>query len=186
MTKSGDRFEVRLSGSGGQGLMLGGKLLAEAASVYDGKNTVQTQSYGPEARGGKSKTDVVISTKEIDYPKATKVDVLLAMTQVAADEYASALKDGGLMVVDSYLVETVTRAGAIQIPFTMLAVEHCGRMLFANVVALGAIVELTGVVEWDSLSKAVMARVPEGTEELNQRALDIGREAAMNAREKTT
>lgn len=184
MTLTGGRFEVRLSGSGGQGLMLGGKLLAEAASVYDGKNSVQTQSYGPEARGGKSKTDVVISTEEIDYPKATKVDVLLAMTQVAADEYADSLKDGGLMVVDSYLVDSVAREGAVQIPFTMLAVEHCGRMLFANVVALGAIAELTGVVEWDSLSSAVMARVPEGTEELNQKALDIGREAARSARGK--
>ncbi len=186
VTKTEGRFEVRLSGSGGQGLMLGGKLLAEAASVYDGKNSVQTQSYGPEARGGKSKTDVVISTEEIDYPKATKVDVLLAMTQTAADEYAGSLKDGGLMVVDSYHVETVSREGAIQIPFTLLAAEKCGRMLFANVIALGAIVELTGVVEWDSLVKAVLARVPEGTEELNQKALDIGREAARNAREKTS
>ncbi|MCD4691106.1 2-oxoacid:acceptor oxidoreductase family protein [bacterium] len=166
--------------------MLGGKLLAEAASVYDGKNTVQTQSYGPEARGGKSKTDVVISTEEIDYPKATKVDVLLAMTQAAADEYVAFLKDDGLFIVDSYLVETVERKGTIQIPFTLLAIEECGRMLFANVVALGAIVELTRVVEWDSLTKAVLARVPAGTEELNDRALNVGRDAAKRAREKAS
>jgi 2-oxoglutarate ferredoxin oxidoreductase subunit gamma len=88
------------------------------------------------------------------------------------------------MVVDSYLVESLDREGVVQIPFTLLAVEQCGRMLFANVVALGAIVELTGVVRWESLCKAVRARVPEGTEDVNQKALDIGREAARNAREK--
>lgn len=157
--------------------MLAGKLLAEAAGVFDGKNVVQTQSYGPEARGGKSKTDVVISDREIDYPKATKVDVLLAMSQVSLDEYSASLKDGGLLVVDSYLVESADR-NVIGIPFTMLAIEECGRMLFANVVAMGALTELTGVVKWESLCRAVLARVPKGTEEINERALDVGREAA--------
>lgn len=163
--------------------MLAGKLLAEAAGVYDGKNVVQTQSYGPEARGGKSKTDVVISTREIDYPKATKVDLLLAMSQVSLDEYARSLKEGGLLVVDSYLVESSDNEKAIGIPFTMLAIEECGRMLFANVVAMGALVELTGVVEWESLRRAVLARVPKGTEEINERALNVGREAARKALE---
>ena len=78
--------------------MLAGKLLA-AAAVYDGKNAVQTQSYGPEARGGKSKTDVVISNGEIDYPKATEVDVLLAMSQASLDEYLPSLRDGGILVL---------------------------------------------------------------------------------------
>ncbi len=161
--------------------MLAGKLLAEAASVYDGKNTVQTQSYGPEARGGKSKTDVVISTEEIDYPKATRVDVLLAMTQVSADEYRKSLKEDGLFVVDSYLVDDPGCDSAIGIPFTLLAIEKCGRALFANVIALGAIVELSNAVEWDSLEATVLARVPSGTEDVNKRALDVGREAARSA-----
>jgi 2-oxoglutarate ferredoxin oxidoreductase subunit gamma len=163
--------------------MLAGKLLAEAAAVYDGKNAVQTQSYGPEARGGKSKTDVVVSDGEIDYPKATRVNVLLAMTQPALDEYLSSLRDDGMLIVDSYLVEQIDRAGAIEIPFTMLAIEECGRKLFANVVALGAVVELTGAVAWESLRSAVMARVPKGTEEINAKALEVGREAARKARE---
>lgn len=175
--QGGDRFEVRLSGSGGQGLMLAGKLLAEAA-VQDGKNAVQTQSYGPEARGGKSKTDVVISEGEIDYPKATKVNVLLAMSQPALDEYESSLRDDGMLIVDSYLVERVGREGAHRIPFTMLAIEECGRQLFANVVALGAVAELTRVVDWESLRSAVLARVPKGTEQINEKALSVGREAA--------
>jgi 2-oxoglutarate ferredoxin oxidoreductase subunit gamma len=161
--------------------MLAGKLLAEAAAVYDGKNAVQTQSYGPEARGGKSKTDVVVSEGEIDYPKATRVNVLLAMTQPALDEYLGSLRDDGMLIVDSYLVENVDRKGAIGIPFTMLAIEECGRKLFANVVALGAVVELTGAVAWESLKSAVMARVPKGTEEINAKALEVGREAARKA-----
>lgn len=176
------RIECRLSGAGGQGLMLAGKLLAEAAAVYDGKHVVQTQSYGPEARGGKSKTDVVISGEEIDYPKATKVDILLAMSQAALDGYSSSLRNGGALIVDSYLVERVEQPGAFAIPFTMLAIEQCGRKLFANVVAMGALVELTGIVQWESLERAVLARVPKGTEEVNRRALEVGRDAARKAK----
>jgi len=177
------RFEIRLSGAGGQGLMLAGKLLAEAASVYDGLNAVQTQSYGPEARGGKSKTDVVISSGEIDYPKATRVNVLLAMSQPALDEYEPSLREDGMLVVDSQLVDRVERDGAIGIPFTMLAIEECGRKLFANVVALGAIGELTKAVTWASLRSAVLARVPKGTEQVNEKALNVGRDAAKRVLE---
>jgi 2-oxoglutarate ferredoxin oxidoreductase subunit gamma len=160
--------------------MLAGKLLA-AAAVYDGKNAVQTQSYGPEARGGKSKTDVVVSSGEIDYPKATRVDVLLAMTRVALDEYLPSLKDDGILVVDSYLVEDADGEAAIKIPFTMLAIEECGRKLFANVVALGAVAELTQVVTWENLRAAVLERVPKGTERINEKALSVGRDAAREA-----
>jgi len=175
------RTEVRLSGSGGQGLMLAGRLLAEAA-VRDGRNVVQTQSYGPEARGGKSKSDVVISEGEIDYPKATMVDVLLVMTPASYREYASSVKDGGVMIYDSSLVSGVDRAGAVAIPLTELAIHECGRRLFANVIALGAIAELTGVVGWDSIRKAVLDRVPSGTEEVNEKALAVGRAAAQDAK----
>jgi 2-oxoglutarate ferredoxin oxidoreductase subunit gamma len=180
-----DRFEIRLSGAGGQGLMLAGKLLAEAAAVYDGRSAVQTQSYGPEARGGKSKTDVVISGGEIDYPKATRVDVLLAMSQPALDEYLPSLREDGLLVVDSYLVDRVDHPNAVLIPFTALAIDECGRKLFANVVALGAVVELTKAVGWESLRSAVLARVPKGTEEVNEKALEVGRNAARKLSEET-
>ncbi|RKY44545.1 MAG: 2-oxoacid:ferredoxin oxidoreductase subunit gamma, partial [Candidatus Neomarinimicrobiota bacterium] len=81
------RYELRLSGSGGQGLILIGKILAEAAAIYDGKNATQSQSYGPEARGGASRSEVIISDGEIDYPKAMKLDLLLALTQEACDLY---------------------------------------------------------------------------------------------------
>ena len=99
-----DRFEIRLSGTGGQGLVLAGIILAEAVGIYEGKNVVQTVSYGPAARGGTSRADVVVSDWAIDFPKAMGLDVLLAMNQMACDESASNLKPNGLLVVDSYLV----------------------------------------------------------------------------------
>src|SRR4030042_17730 len=97
----GKRFEVRLSGEGGQGMILAGVILAEAAAIYDDKNAIQTQSYGPEARGGACKSEVIISDEEIDYPKATHIDLLLALTQESCDKYIRELKQGGLLVVDS-------------------------------------------------------------------------------------
>src|SRR4030066_2016765 len=95
------RFEIRLAGSGGQGLILAGIILAEAAGIYDGKFVCQTQSYGPAARGGASKAEVVISDGEIDYPKAIQPDVLLAMNQKSLDAFSSDLKPGGLLLVDA-------------------------------------------------------------------------------------
>src|SRR6266581_9022196 len=99
------RYELRFSGAGGQGLILAGVIMAEAAAIYDGKQAVQSQSYGPEARGGASKSEVIISEGPVDYPKATTVDALLAMTQEACDKYTHDLKEGGVLLVDSDLVK---------------------------------------------------------------------------------
>ncbi len=180
-----DRYEIRLSGSGGQGLVLAGIILAEAAGIYGGKNVVQTVSYGPAARGGTSRADVVISDEEIDYPKAMGLDVLLAMTQMASDESSSDLKPSGILVVDSNLVSQVDYPRVVKIPFTQIAKEKCGREQMANIVALGALSRLipaipTGgsVVSEDSMQAAVMARIPKGTEKLNKLAFEEGVKAA--------
>ena len=95
------RYEARLSGSGGQGLILAGKILAEAAAIYENKNATQSQSYGPEARGGASRSEVIIADGDIDFPKATRLDLLLSLTQEACDKYVCDLKDDGLLIVDS-------------------------------------------------------------------------------------
>lgn len=174
------RYEVRLSGSGGQGLIVAGIILAEAAGVYDGKYVCQTQSYGPEARGGSSKAEVVISDEEIDYPKAIKPDVLLAMNQKSCDTYIFDLKPDGILIVDSTYVKQVPSTRALAIPFTQMARDDVGKEMMANIIALGALATLTGVVSLTSLEAAVLARVPVGTEELNKKALDIGIEAAKN------
>jgi 2-oxoglutarate ferredoxin oxidoreductase subunit gamma len=171
------RYEIRLAGSGGQGLILAGIILAEAAGIYDGKFVCQTQSYGPAARGGASKAEVVISDAEIDYPKAIQPDVFLAMNQKSLDTYLGDLKPGGLLIVDATLVPEVPAESYAALPFTLLARE-LGKEMVANIVALGALAALSAAVTHKSLEKAVLARVPQGTEELNKRALAAGMEAA--------
>jgi 2-oxoglutarate ferredoxin oxidoreductase subunit gamma len=173
-----ERTEIRLAGEGGQGMILAGIILAEAAAIYDGKQAVQTQSYGPEARGGASKAEVVISQKQIDYPEVIEADALVAMSQEACDKYAANLKRDGLLIVDEEKVGRVTFTKAVKLPITRLAQEATGKTITANVVALGALVALSGVVSRDAIEKAVAARAPRGTEELNRAALAAGFEAA--------
>lgn len=177
------RFELILSGEGGQGLILAGIILAEAAAIYDGKNAVQTQSYGPESRGGYSKSEVVISDEEIDYPKATRPDLLLCLTQEACDRYYASLKDGGILVADSTLV-TVPPSGRFKLyhlPILDAAINNIGKAVVANVISLGITVGLTGVVSREAIERAVLAHVPRGTEELNLKALYLGFEMAEKA-----
>ena len=180
-----DRTEVRLAGEGGQGMILAGIILAEAAAIYDGKNAVQTQSYGPEARGGASKAEVIISNGEIDHPEVVSADVLLAMSQEACDKYASGLKKNGALIVDEEKVGRVPTTRAIKVPITKLAVETTGKAITASVVALGVLVGLTGVVSREAVQKAVVARAPKGTEEMNRAALAAGFAAADQASNKS-
>ncbi|MDH7499488.1 MAG: 2-oxoacid:acceptor oxidoreductase family protein [candidate division NC10 bacterium] len=176
----GSRYEVRLSGEGGQGLILAGIILAEAAAIYDEKNAIQTQSYGPEARGGACKSEVIISEDEIDYPKATRIDLLLALTQEACDKYIGELKKGGMLIVDSLSVEKVPQGDfrIFRLPILETARDQMGKLIVANIVALGAIVGLSGIVSRGAMEKALLARVPKGTEQLNSRALAAGFELA--------
>ena len=173
------RYEIRLAGTGGQGLILAGIVLAEAA-VAEGHNAAQTQSYGPESRGGASKAEVIIAEGEIDYPKVTKPDFLLVMSQPAADLYGGKLREGGLILVDSTFVADFTAGPGrvVRLPLTALARQELGRDLVANIVALGALVTLAGVVRRESLEQAVLRRVPKGTEGLNRKALEVGVAAA--------
>lgn len=175
MTK---RYEICLSGSGGQGLILAGIILAEAAGVHEGKHVAQSQSYGPEARGGASKAEVIISDREIDYPMATRLDLLLAMNQKSSDSFYFDLKPEGTLVVDSTFVGQTPTTKAIRIPFTEIARKELGKEMVANIIALAALATLTKVVSLKSLEAAVLGRVPKGTEELNRKALQLGSKAA--------
>lgn len=173
-----DRYEVRLSGAGGQGLVLGGVILAEAVSLFEGINAVQSQSYGPEARGGASKSEVVISSKEIDYPKATAIDLLLCLTQEACEKYSVDLKDDGILIADSRMVTELPKGNfkVYHLPIIDTAKEKVGKVFVANIVALGAMARLIDAVSLESVEKAVLRRVPKGTEDLNRRALEMGYE----------
>ncbi len=172
-----NRTEIRLAGEGGQGMILAGIILAEAASIYGGRNATQTQSYGPEARGGASKSEVVISSDEIDHPEVLQADVLVALSQEAYRKFHQDVKPDGLLIVDADKVEGAEEH-VIQIPITRMALETTGRQITANTVALGVLVGLTGIVSREEIEKAVTARAPHGTEAMNRKALEAGFAAA--------
>lgn len=172
------RKQLRLSGSGGQGVITAAIIFAEAA-VAEGKEAVQSQSYGPEARGGASKSEVIIDDKPIFHPHVIVPDLVFAMTQKAADKYYHDLNPDGLLVLDEQLVPNVPDfPHVVRIPITKLAIEEVGKPLFANIVALGALVRLTGLVSFDTIKQAVAHRVPPHTVEQNMKALQIGWDAA--------
>lgn len=176
-TKLQPYVTVRLSGTGGQGLILAGRLLAEAASIYEGLNVVQTNSYGPEARGGASRSEVVIGKGEIDILHSPVIDALVCLSQQACDTYYGDLGKDGLLITDSMLVGVVPTARAVEIPVTGIA-QKLGNKMTANVIALGVLVALTKVVKLESLKAAVAARAPKAYLELNVQAVDAGHQAA--------
>ena len=153
---------------------------SEAAAIYDDRNATQSQSYGPEARGGASKSEVIISDGEIDYPKAENLDMLLALTQEALDKYHQELRPGGLLVVDSDAISRMPEGDwrVVRVPLARLAREKLGKAVVANIIALGLIVRLSKVVTEEAAEQAILARVPRGTEELNRRAYRLGLESA--------
>ncbi len=182
-----NRFEIRFSGSGGQGMILAGIIMAEAASIFDDKNAVQSQSYGPEARGGASKAEVIISDEPIDYPKATKVDLMLALTQEASRKYSKDVKDSGIILVDSDEVKSKPEGNftVYSFPIIETARKELGKTIVANIMSLGMITELTNIVTHEAIEKAVLARVPPAFLDLNKKALQIGFDKARELKTKT-
>ncbi|HCJ56798.1 2-oxoacid:acceptor oxidoreductase family protein [Lutispora sp.] len=176
-----DKHEIRLSGSGGQGLILAGIILAEAA-IIDGKNAVQTQSYGPEARGGASKAEVIISTEKIDFPKVRNCDIFLSLTQKSFDQYGKGIKEDGIIIVDHIVNSQSANNKIYSVPIIDTAVNVIGKPMVVNIVALGVLVALTQIVSKEALEEAVLDRVPKGTEELNKKALEMGYAMGENAK----
>jgi 2-oxoglutarate ferredoxin oxidoreductase subunit gamma len=173
---SPSRLEMRFSGSGGQGILLAAAIVAEAATAL-GKHVVQTQSYGPAARGGASKAEVIIADDEIDYPEVEALDVSLCLSQAAYEKYAADTRPGGLLVYDSGLVEPGdSLPGPVLrgIPFTQAAAEHLKKTVVANIVAVGALVEISGMVPAAAAEAAVVSRVPERFRALNVEAFRLG------------
>lgn len=170
-----EKTEIRLTGSGGQGLILAGIILAEAA-ITEGLNAIQTQSYGPEARGGASKAEVIISNEEIDFPKVDQADIILTLTQAAADTYLKTVKATGTAIVDTSvsIPEGFSAQRVLHVPIIETAATVLGKSIVSNIVALGYITEYTGLVSRENVEKAVLSRVPKGTEDLNRRALSEG------------
>lgn len=185
------RLEICISGSGGQGIILAGRVLAEAIALYEGKNVVQAQSYGPESRGGASRCEVVISDGEIFYPRTMELDILLTLTQEALDKNIDRLKKDGTVILDSFLVKDISKPGKVfgllggksinksyPLPFTQIANQKLGNILVANMIALGALAAITKVVSLESLKQALKDRVKEKFQEIDKKALVIGFEEA--------
>jgi 2-oxoglutarate ferredoxin oxidoreductase subunit gamma len=180
-----EHYEVRLAGLGGQGLILAGIILAEAAGIYEGKEVVQTQAYGAEARGGFSRSDVVISDEQILYPKASSLDFLLAMSQSAYEENLPSLKKGGVLLIDTAYVSEVSGHNIYAIPFSRIARNTFSRENVANIIALGAITQIFPVISQESMEKAVLNRVPKRFIEMNKKAFQEGVKAGKEALQKS-
>jgi 2-oxoglutarate ferredoxin oxidoreductase subunit gamma len=167
-------MNIRLAGFGGQGIVLAGSILGQA-SLLDGGNALQTQSYGSESRGGTCYSDVIITTEEIlDFIPAS-IDVLVAMSQPALDRFLANLKQGGILIYDQDLVKAGDGAfQAFALPATDIAQKTFERDVVANVIMLGCLTALTGVVSHDSLRRAVADSVPPKVVDMNLEALEEG------------
>jgi len=172
------RIEIRFAGFGGQGIIKSGIITATAACIYGGKSAVQTQSYGPESRGGACKSEVVIAEEEIDFPKVIEPDVLVVMSQHAYNEYAENVKSGGTVILDPDMIpreKDLKDVKVFRVPATGIA-EKLGKRIVANIVMLGAFVSITGLLDENAVRESIKVNIPKGTEELNLTAFAKGYE----------
>jgi len=170
------RVEVRFAGFGGQGIIKSGIIVAAAASLHAGRNAVQTQSYGPESRGGACKSEVVISEQEIDFPKVVEPDVLVLMSQAAYNDYARDVKPSGTVILDPDMIpreEDLKNVHVYRVPATKIA-EQLGRRIVANIAMIGAFAAITGLLDEKALKESIKENIPKGTEELNFAAFEKG------------
>ena len=176
------RCRMVFSGSGGQGVITAAIILAEAAVLYENLTAVQSQSYGPEARGGATRTDVIISDSEIHFPKVFQPNVLVCLTQLAYNKFESIIRPGGLLITDTRYVKTERKVDARQreIPMYQTVMEDIGKPIVFNICMLGAVIKLTGLVKPESILKALEKRIPTGFLEMNQKALELGMALAQD------
>lgn len=168
--------EMRFAGSGGQGVILASIIFADAA-LRDGKYAIQSQSYGPEARGGMCKAETIISDDKINFPKVLNTDFLLALTQGSLEKYMTAANENSIIMADASLNVTkgMCKGKIVTVPILKTASETLKKAMTANIVAVGAINTYLKLLSDDAVEEAVLARVPKGTEDLNRQALQAGR-----------
>jgi len=172
--------EVRIAGFGGQGVVLAGVLLGQAA-LNDGRYAVQNQSYGAEARGGAARSEIIIADEPVIYPEVVAPNVMAVMSQAALDRYFEDFQSDGTLIVDADLVERIPEhlnASVRRGQFAETADKDLGKPIVANMIMLGFLAESTGVVTPDALTDAVRSGVPKGTEDLNLSAIERGRKMA--------
>ncbi len=167
---------IVFSGSGGQGVITAAIILAEAASLYENLNAVQTQSYGPEARGGATRADIIISEAAIRHPKVINPHILICLTQEAYSKYAGIVRPGGLMLTDMKYVKIDYKVDARQVELDMYqrVMEKIGKPIVFNICMLGALIELTGLVKQDSILKVLKEKIGPDFMTMNREALEAG------------
>ena len=175
-----ERCRIVFSGSGGQGVITAAIILAEAAVLYEGLNAVQSQSYGPEARGGSSRSDVIIADTDIRFPKVIQPNLLVCLTQEAYNKFSGLIRPGGLLLTDSHYVREERKSDAwqVELPMHKTIMDKIGRPIVFNICMLGALIGLTRLVKTDSVMKVLQSRIPPGFLDMNEQALELGLQLA--------
>jgi 2-oxoglutarate ferredoxin oxidoreductase subunit gamma len=170
--------DLTLAGVGGQGSILAGVILGAAAVTYDGKFAVQTQAYSAELRGGFAAAWVIVSDQPIQFPRVTRPDILVAQAQDSVDRFAATLKDSSIMICDSDLIKSFPGKfkNGYGIPATSLARNKIKNMIVTNMIMLGALCSVTGVVSKKAIESAIKDAVPNSKEEINLEAFELGYE----------
>lgn len=168
------RIEIIFVGSGGQGIILGGHILAEAAGIYDEKMVANSERYGAAARGQVSVSEVVISDRDIDYPKVTNADCMICLSQDGYDTYKYLLKKSAVIIADSFYVKNIEHKNVHIIPLSRVVMDKTGSEIGTNIAALGSLVRITGMVSERAMREAIRTKVPRGTEEFNLKIFKIG------------
>lgn len=169
-----DRFEICLSGLGGQGVLTLGKVMGQALALDHGYYVTQTQSYGPEARGGASRTDLVVSSSPISYPKTDKIDLLVALSQEACNKYFTLIKPRGVLLVNTTLVKQIPTNKYLGLPFTDMAKDELGLIQAMNTIVLGAVSFLLPFVKKATMKKSLEAALPAKIIAINLKAFEMG------------
>jgi 2-oxoglutarate ferredoxin oxidoreductase subunit gamma len=171
-----ERYRIVFSGSGGQGVITASIILAEAAAIYEGLNAVQSQSYGPEARGGATKSDVIISDRDIRFPKVNQPNVLVCLTQKAYDKFSGTIRPGGILLIDPFFVKREPKVDARQVSLGMYktVMDRIGKPIVFNICVLGVLIGLTRLMKPESIVKVLEKRVPHDMLDINRMALELG------------
>ncbi|MCG8638550.1 MAG: 2-oxoacid:acceptor oxidoreductase family protein [Desulfobacterales bacterium] len=171
-----ERSRIVFSGSGGQGVITAAIILAKAAALFEDKHAIQSQSYGAAARGGATRSDVIIDDGEINFPKVIQPNILVSLTQDAYNKFSSIIRPGGLLLVDARYVNTEKKVDAkhISLPMYETVMDQIGKPIVFNICMLGTLLGITGLIEPDSIMKVLETTIPKDFMEMNKQSLELG------------
>ena len=171
-----ERSRIVFSGSGGQGVITAAIILAKAAAIFEGKNAIQSQSYGAAARGGATRTDIVIADSEINFPKVIQPNILVSLTQESYNKFSPIIRPGGLLLVDSKYVTIGKKVDAKHrvLPMFDTVLKEIGKPIVFNICMLGALIGITKLIKPESILKVLETTIPKDFMEMNKKALEMG------------